>query len=331
MALPGRGVWLVERPGFCHPVFGRQPNHLQHWAPRHWVLPADHQGIQICVDQRRDDSALARDIATALSDGALRVHVGGFLDDVEPAWTTKTPHYAAEDLCDAERRWASLEAVLVRARDAKAQILVLPELTVTPPLRDRVAKWLARNNDTLLLVLPGSFHVGPPDARRNEAWILDRYGDEIVRQQKLRPMRTDDVLEDVLGASIVRLVATPLGLLGIGICLDFCEEEPPFNDIWHRLGLGLMLVPSMSNRATGNAHERRAAAIDRAHATITAAAIQPTDDDRADWRFGFVCGHQESEDQRCVRWLPEGAGADFTCTLTLGPVRSINRLQIPTD
>ena len=281
---PGVEAWVQRRPTFVNPVFARQPNHLQYWMRRHWVFPTRHHGIEIHVRSANDSVLFGAGLADALTSGELRVHLGGFDDGVTPQWNAPRPHYGCITLSDEEARWASIIAVIEAAACEGAHVLVLPELTVTPALRGRVAKWLARNPDhPFHIVVPGSFHLQLDRVRRIVAVALDRFGDEILVQRKLHPMRMapggsdvpDGAIEDIDGDSRIELTSTPLGLLALSICLDFCEEGGAFADLWHLIGPGLVLVPSMSGKATREAHQRRAQSLHRAHATISAVAIQP--------------------------------------------------------
>jgi predicted amidohydrolase len=277
-------AWVQRRPVHNAPAFARQPNQLQHWMRWHWVFPTGHHGITIHVRSSRDGVSFHTALSEALGNGELRVHLGGFDDGVTPKWITPPPRYGCETLSDEERRWASMLAVVQRAASEKAHVLLLPELTITPALRTRLADWLARNPDhPFQIVVPGSFHEEVAGVRRNVAVAFDRFGDVILRHHKLCPMRVtagggdvpQGAIEDIEGASRIELVATPLGLLALGICLDFCEEGGAFADLWQRIGPGVVLVPSMSGKATYGAHQRRAHSLHRAHATVSAVAIQP--------------------------------------------------------
>lgn len=312
------GAWVQRRPAHSSPAFARQPNQLQHWMRRHWVFPTEHHGITIHVRSSRDCVSFHAKLAKALESGDMRVHLGGFDDGVVPKWITPHPRYGCATLSDEESRWASIRKILQRAASEEAHVLLLPELTITPALRTRLADWLARNPDhPFQIVVPGSFHEEVAGVRRNVAVALDRFGDEILRHHKLCPMRVmagggdvpEGVLEDIEGASRIELVSTPLGLLALGICLDFCEEGGAFADLWQRIGPGVVLVPSMSGKATFGAHQRRAHSLHRAHATVSAVAIQP-EGLRAgpghEWSLLHPGGpsHQGDDPSRtyCVKW-----------------------------
>lgn len=301
-------VWVQPRPrGWC-PAIARQPNQLLYWMPRHWVYRGTHAGIRIRPRFGADLADLQRRLDEALKAGQLRCWVGGFLDDVDPDWEHTPPRYGAERLKNASLRWESLRAMLEAAAADKAHVLVLPELTVTPALRDEVAAWLCtpENEHTFLVVVPGSFHVGPAGERCGEAVLLDSHGNVRLRHRKLKPMMLDDhegmpqVREEIRGHSELNLVASPLGPIAIGICLDFCDLG--LAELWRQAGPGLVLVPSMSNAATTDAHHRRASALHAEHGTTSVVAIQPTDDGV---RYGLVVGEGA---KRFIERLPSTSG-----------------------
>lgn len=64
----------------------------------------------------------------------------------------------------------------------------------------------------------------------------------------------------------------------------------------------------MSNLSTAHAHERRAHALHRAHAAVTAVAIQPSPADTSgDMPRGLVVGHQMTEVlKRTLQVPPDG-------------------------
>ncbi len=108
---------------------------------------------------------------------------------------------------------------------------MLPELTVSLRLRERVQQWLAEHRHSLRLIVPGSFHRQIDDKTRHEAVMLDRYGDPVLRHHKLRPMLVldqaaatpdrRDVIEDIQAGDTLNVLPSPVGLLCIAICLDF--------------------------------------------------------------------------------------------------------------
>jgi hypothetical protein len=53
----------------------------------------------------------------------------------------------------------------------------------------------------------------------------------------------------------VHALETGLGLVTVAICLDFCEKsDDPVGLVWARLAPALILVPSMGEDSTNDAH-----------------------------------------------------------------------------
>jgi predicted amidohydrolase len=177
-----------------------------------------------------------------------------------------------------------VQAVLEEARSHGATIVVLPELTVDPEVRRRLRQWLRENpSHPFALVVAGSFHESRPGVEagpgQGVARVFDAFGDEVLAHVKLRPMRTEKkdrrIAEDLEGSRKVDLVLAPFGLLGVAICLDFCESgDVAVANLWTRVGPALMLVPSMGGTSTNNAHGRRAEDLARVHGTATVVASQ---------------------------------------------------------
>ncbi|MDY6853969.1 MAG: hypothetical protein SWO11_04560 [Thermodesulfobacteriota bacterium] len=78
-----------------------------------------------------------------------------------------------------------------------------------------------------------------------------------------------------------------IGLIGIPICLDFCEEGFPFGNLWEQIGAHWFLVPAFGDKSNISAHLRCAQALHRAHGTVTAFSNQTPS--AADSDHGFVC------------------------------------------
>jgi hypothetical protein len=83
------------------------------------------------------------------------------------------------------------------------------------------------------------------------------------------------------------LLDTPIGLVAIPICRDFCDEGETFNRLWDELGIEWILVPAFGEKTSISAHERRAKAVLRAQGTVSAVANQHPKGTDADQ--GFIC------------------------------------------
>lgn len=266
-------AWLVRRPrGWRNRVAESQAGVLPYWLRHHHVVPRTFHGVRIRLKAAPTSAALPEEGAT--------VWAGGFTDGVHPAWNGQSPLGCAR-LGDPDRRWASVEAALEAARDAEARLVVFPELTIDPDVRGRVADWLHAARHPFALVAAGSFH----EDRRNLGHLLGADGRALIVHQKLRPMRTmsggQDVDEDVEIGTELELLYGPQGLVGLAICLDFCEGgEAPVRELWRAVGPGIVLVPSMGAGSTTRAHERRATELATHHGTTSIVASQhPRDAD----------------------------------------------------
>lgn len=248
--------FVVPRPEGWVSRLATQHGQIEFWLQRHQVVPASHQGITIGI--LRPPHRLWRLLAAP----ELPFLVGGFLDGVVPDWENPPP-YRCRCLRDPETRWRSVRRLLVRAERRGVRIVVLPELTIDAEVRRRIEKYLAepRSGPRFVLVVAGSFHeegTGPdrvPPGRRNVAHVFDGFGEEILCHVKLRPMRATPggiaVIEEVEGGQHVDLLNAPFGLVGLAVCLDYCEiGYAPVADLWRELGPALMLVPSMGQKST---------------------------------------------------------------------------------
>lgn len=299
----GGRYWLVRRrPGWSSHLAAEQAGQREYWLRGHQVVPALHDGIGIAV--KRPHERLWR----RLEGAAIRFAAGGFLDGVQPNWTSTSP-LSCRKLIDPESRWTSVQAVLEEARSHGATIVVLPELTVDPEVRQRLRRWLRENpSHPFALVVAGSFHESRPGVEvgpgQGVARVFDAFGDEVLAHVKLRPMRTEKkgrrVAEDLEGSGQVDLVLAPFGLLGVAICLDFCESgDVAVANLWTRVGPALMLVPSMGGSSTNNAHGRRAEDLARVHATATVVASQHPEEKAAlglCWRVGGTANGERTVD-----------------------------------
>lgn len=289
--LPAGDAFFVvpRRPGWVSDFAAGQAGHLQYWMRRHQVVPRIHRGITVEIWRPADR------LLNLLARPRIPFAAGGFLDGVLPAWTESSP-YRCHCLTDPARRWTSVEALLADAQGRGASIVVLPELTIDGEVRDRLCTWLQERprSSPFALVVAGSFHEddsGSPEGpgpRRNAARVFDGYGQEIVKQLKLRPMRaapkperraTD---EDVEPGRKLRLIHAGFGLIAVAICLDFFETgDVPVADLWTMVGPALVLVASMGDETTNHGHRQRANDLRRQHGTAVIVASQHPEDSDA--------------------------------------------------
>lgn len=281
---------VIPRPPRIASTLAGQPNHLPFWFRHHRVIPSRIRGIEVEIRPLRG----SRWKGFASEDGSVRFQAGGFLDGVLPDW--QFPPYQTERLVDPNRRWDSVKDLLGAASRVGLGLVVLPELTVDTSVRMRLQEWLRETRPhSMRLIAAGSFHEPGPPAR-NVARLLDHTGRELLAQCKLQPMRVGPdsapVDEGVEGGHRLVLLSTPIGLIGLAICLDFCDEgDSTVAELWRLAGAEVMLVPSMGSETTNHAHERRARELVRHHATVTIVASQ----------------HPEQNQARGLFWQPNGA------------------------
>jgi hypothetical protein len=296
--------WMGPRPdGWSSTWAERQPSQLVRYLRHHQIIPVEVAGFRVDVVE----SDLARRELAGL--GTIRAWVGGFGDGVAPVNVLSLPDFRAFTLADPAQRRTSILAALDAARGAAATILVLPELTVPPALRDEVRDWLNDEEHSFVLVLPGSFHEPEAEGHaRHAAWLVDRRGGTLLRHEKLAPLRIPGVEERIRPGRTLGLVPTAVGLVAIAICRDFCEEAVPYRELWSRVGASLVLVASMGDAATVSALRRQAAALGREHGTICAVAVQPHT--AASRNYGFLASEEGHPD---VEWPDDGAAVRGAC------------------
>lgn len=294
--LEGEAFMMHRRIFVRQPDFGlghaSKTGHLQTWLRHHWIVPTRIHGIEIRFLAAPESIVKAAGIL--LNEGRIRIYVGAFSDAVEPHWLTEDPtKWSTRKLTDPEKRWSSIVQSLEEARNAGASMIVLPELTVSPDLRGRVADWLDDLGDNpFMLVAPGSYHEEKDSGVFNIAELLSRSGHTVLQHKKLTRFGDNLKQEAINTGKRLDLPETPLGTVGIPICLDFCEEGEPFNALWASIGAEWLLVPACGPKSSISAHRRRARELFRAHGTVSAVANQELGDGNpagSESAPGFVC------------------------------------------
>lgn len=281
----------------------RQAGSIRHWAKHHFLAPCITEGYG--VDLSHLDGTRVQRLRQALkkSRSILKLYVASFNDGVVTQWSEP---WRATGLSDDDARWASIVEHIGEAVTQQAHVLVLPELSVTSALRGRLLAWLAANpSHPFLLIVPGSFHLPVADGKHyNQTVLWDGFGVELLTHCKLSQFGTDEIgVEKIETGKSVTLLQTPIGVMAIPICLDFCDEKNPFDRLWQDLGVEWFWVPSMSE--TTSAHRRKAEVLWRAQAAVSAVANQrPGAFDPAKPTGNFICESDVlSQDQENERFL----------------------------
>ena len=216
-----------------------------------------------------------------LTDG-VRVATLAFHDDAQIAWQAGARGVRALDVERADARAASFAAAVAAAAEAGVDVLVAPELTLPPAVRDReLARLRWARPPRLGLVVPGSFHEQEADGHFNRALVVDGQGNSVLGEEALVHRKLavfgaanpgeGELVEDIDGGRSITAVATPIGLVAVAICKDFCDVH--VGDIWRQLQPEWLPVPACGPGL--DAHQRAATQIALAAGTVTVLAHEP--------------------------------------------------------
>ena len=285
------------------PPHHRQTGHLQSWLTYHWLIPASFAGYDLIIKP-----APQRHLPVQRFSGkqTVRVYFSGFPDEVEPAWENPVPNsVVAYGLKDTKTRKQSIIVKLEDAWHKEADIVVFPELTICPELRRFISEWLhSKKQVPFSMILAGSFHEKQHGKIYNYAELTSRTGKRLIEHRKLKASGDKSFREGIDFGNRIELLDTPIGLVGIPICLDFCEEGEPFGRLWSALGPEWLLVPAFGDEKNIHAHKRRAQALSIAHGTVCAIANQNPGGQDKDHGFLHVIGgavHGQEHEGTCVQ------------------------------
>jgi predicted amidohydrolase len=214
--------------------------------------------------------------------GAVEVATTSFADGSCIEWCRDDR--SARAVPAAEQRTTALSQALRDAAAAGVDLLIAPELTVPPEHRARLFAELRSGGRTaprVALALLGSFHERRVDRHGSErvynvAILVDGFGNQVVEHRKLVPFGDHGEVgaptpEAISVGHEITLVQTPIGLVAVAICKDFCDVH--VGTVWRELQPEWLLVPAYGDGAT--AHQRAAHAIALVSATVTVVAHEP--------------------------------------------------------
>lgn len=271
--IEGSTYWLVPRCCVFEglPRLRHQAGSLAHWLPHHVLL---HGKVgDIAVQPVVATGTLADSLEALLRKrpATLKVWIGHFGDDCQVVWdkaANPAGRWRALSFNDADRRLASLQQSLNAARDAGAQVIVLPELSIDPSMRDEVIQWLSGldSGDRPLLLVQGSFHEQLADGWFNTAPLVDGCAlDVLMVHRKLRVFGGvegpdgADLAEAIDIGRVMHLLVTAAGTFGVLICKDFLDADADVATLLQRAPVDWPLVPSYGNETTRKAHHEAAA------------------------------------------------------------------------
>ncbi len=218
-----------------------------------------------------------------LADG-VTVATVGFHDHGRIAWQHGARGSRALDVDTCAARGVELASALALAAQAGVDVLVAPELTVPPGTRDQeLARLRWAKEPRLGLIVPGTFHEQEADGHFNRALVVDGQGnsvlgDVVLAHRKLAVFGqlapgAGEIVEDIDGGTGITAVATPIGLVAVAICKDFCDVH--VGDIWRQLQPEWLLVPAYGPGV--EAHLRAAQHIALTTGTVTVLAHEALD------------------------------------------------------
>jgi len=288
---PGGSQWQVW-PGESTPIPSRTPLDEQlergptYFAPSlrtelglHWrvfpvpagngVMPRWSRArgdLWARMEERLDDGELVVGLATPFA--ALSFAAEGF--KTERLRDGSVPYCFIDQPAEEQDKAAEeLEGLLAWCVADSVDILVLPELTVSPSVLDRLRKLRkAHHHDCPALIVAGSYHITCSDThhRRNRCVVLDALGKDVLVHDKHQrfaitpneaahmPPEVVDALgideqggiEHIVPSRRLALLDTPLGRVSVPICLDYIGAT--LRHAWEVTGTNVFFVPTMSPR-----------------------------------------------------------------------------------
>jgi predicted amidohydrolase len=164
-------------------------------TPRLALAPADLAGLTVRLTWHRDDTfeAVKRGSRFAV------ILPNRSIDELE--WTrysdAEVPLFYGVRPRDPSRQERVVLRLLDLAVEGGAEVVVLPELSVSPGLVDRIRAWHGARRKRPAILVAGSHHVETPPrtAGANECVTLLSDGTEL-RHQKFKPYSFDDPSDD---------------------------------------------------------------------------------------------------------------------------------------
>jgi predicted amidohydrolase len=277
--------WPRAAPGLfgthltAHPE--RQDDRVDH--TEHLRLLDDDRGFYVVLDGRvrLPEPAAGRLVAALVPDVALPV-------DAAFTWRTDVAERRFGDVLprDPEAQWRRIAEGLDRADRAGAWAVVLPELSITEELADRVRTWLTGARH-VALVAAGSYHASTDGRlRRNLAPVIARDGKH-RSHAKVYPFERGGQIEDIRPGRRVTVWATRRWSFTVVVCRDLLSTRlvPLLEDLRVRF----VLAPAFSPRTAEMEAIARYLAV-RVQGAVLAANTPHAENDAVAWMAQPVVG-----------------------------------------
>ncbi|NTW55182.1 MAG: hypothetical protein HGB15_10625 [Chlorobaculum sp.] len=291
-----RSVWLLPKTSITPGgKFGSQFENLQHWLKYHVFIPKDNSE-SIPVEIHEIPRSYSDWLSAALASDPIRIAIAHFEDGVTPNVTDRPPsHFVCDDLSDTAKRSSTTLKLIKKAKKAGVQVLVMPELTITPGIAQEITLEMERNSRqygqdhelAVPIVILGSFHEDCSGKWRNHSrGVLGIDGQQVFAADKRKSVTYMEKAEWIESAPTPFIcLSTPIGLMSITICKDlFDNGTPSTSALLNNLPLDWLLVPSMSQSTS--LHREKAKSLYNTLGTIVAVANQEMPQNSPE--YGFV-------------------------------------------
>lgn len=257
----------------------------------HWMVVRgrpDPASPSISARVQSANTSLDKSFESLSNAAVARIYLAEFI--APPKFVPKNPadklRWVAVGLQNEEELREEAIQHLETALAEAADVVLFPELTITPRIKDEIARWLRRHNPfnvalerpQIVMVIAGSFHVlveGPEYS--NETWALDAQGNVIepLTHRKICPVvlnMNDNVLvEDIREGNTISLLKTGGGVHALVICLDLAQKADTTLPL-KKLPVNWLWVPSLSGKV--QPHEDQAKLVTLSHFSVVACANQ---------------------------------------------------------
>jgi hypothetical protein len=212
---------------------------LERFIVNRRLIPADAGNYPVRIVQHANDLDLPR----AMGEESITLFLGSFGDGIGLARAGEQ----ITGLNDEAKRSVALESSLEVLSLESAHVAVFPELAITMAQRGRIVDWLADTTHDVRLLVPGSFHIVDGGSVVNHSCILDRDGSVLIEHRKMLPLqRAGGDCEVIRPGEAIELLQTSIGVIGLLICRDFCDEAR-LASLRAALRVDWFLVPSLDD------------------------------------------------------------------------------------
>jgi hypothetical protein len=273
---------------------------------RHRLIPQEIDGYTIDLEWHPDLSlSFRRDgakVMASLFSGLSLVRDKSFKNFV----AAKAP-CENEDLSLTEQAAAAWAGNIV--------VAVWPELTMPSERRDKLAAALKLRSKSAApgggprIVAAGSWHEVQDAEVRNRMHVISGVGRPRFFHDKTLPLESRSLgTEELMPSYRIPVLITDEALIAFAICRDFCEAQ--ISDVYEKLDVDLIVVPSYGDIRTIRAHRQQAQRLYLGPGTRVLVAQQIIPDEVTDAGAGFVLRpdtEPDGLDPSAMRTLPPSA------------------------